>query len=243
MHQLANLHLHLHRGAHCASMRAAQSIQMVMPNTPIDPVVAARLSAGLEALELGDRPELLSALLHYLRLLLHWNSAYNLTAIRDPAEMVTRHILDSLALVPHVHGELLVDVGTGAGLPGLLLHLADVCPETLLVDSNGKKIRFCRHAIGELGLEQIQVRHSRAEDLHLEQGADVVVSRAYASLADFVASAGHLIRPGGELLAMKGRYPSEEVSALPADWQVVDSVQLHIPGLDEERHLLRLAMV
>lgn len=213
-----------------------------MPNTPIDPAIAARLSAGLEQLQLSDQPELLSQLLHYLRLLLHWNQAYNLTAIRDPAEMVTRNLLDSLALVPHVHGELLVDVGTGAGLPGLLLHLAGVCPETMLVDSNGKKVRFCKHAIGELGLEQIDARQVRAEDLKLAQGADVVVSRAYSSLAQFIASAGHLIRPGGVLLAMKGRWPQDELEQLPMDWQLLESVRLQVPGLEEERHLLRLGM-
>jgi 16S rRNA (guanine527-N7)-methyltransferase len=213
-----------------------------MHNTPINPAVSARLVAGLEALGLADRSELLSDLLHYLRLLLQWNGAYNLTAIRDPAEMVTRHILDSLALVPYVQGELLVDIGTGAGLPGMLLHMADVCPETVLVDSNGKKVRFCKHVIGELGLEQIDARHIRAEDLKLADGADAVISRAYASLADFVRSAGHLLRPGGQLLAMKGRYPHDEVQQLPAGWQLLECVQLRVPGLDEERHLLRLVI-
>ena len=210
-----------------------------MPLHAFEATVGARLTAGLHALGLEDL-ELPGALLHYLRELVHWNAAYNLTAIRDPAEMVTRHLLDSLALLPHLHGGFLVDVGTGAGLPGIPLHLANAIDRTLLVDSNGKKVRFCRHVIGELGLEQIEARQARVESLPATLGADVVVSRAYASLAEFVTSAGHLLRPGGQLYAMKGRRPDDEIAELPADWEVSEQLALEVPGLDEERWLVCL---
>lgn len=210
-----------------------------MPLHAFDATVGARLTAGLQAFGLEDL-ELPGALLHYLRELVHWNAAYNLTAIRDPAEMVTRHLLDSLALLPHLHGGFLVDVGCGAGLPGIPLHLADAVDQTLLVDSNGKKVRFCRHVIAELGLEQIEARQARVETLPADLGADVVVSRAYASLAEFAASAGHVLRPGGQLYAMKGRLPSDEIDALPGDWEVTEQLELTVPGLDEERWLICL---
>ena len=193
-----------------------------------------RLDAGLAALPL-DLPDAVRArLLAYVDLLARWNTTYNLSAVRDPAEMVTRHLLDSLSIVPLVHGASLADLGSGAGLPGI--PLAIVAPErrVSVVDSNGKKTRFLRAAVRELGLANVSVLESRVEAV--SGRFDCVTARAFASLADMLGWGGHLLAPGGTWLALKGRFPQDELDAVPAGF-VIDAVRpLRVPGLDAERH-------
>ncbi len=171
----------------------------------------------------------------YVQGLLRWNQAYNLTAIRDPEQMVRRHILDSASIAPYVHGRLL-DVGTGAGFPGLVLAIMHPQMPVTLLDSNGKKTRFLRQMVAELGLPQVKVVQARAED---EDGElyDSISSRAYASLPDMVLSCLHRLAVGGRLLAMKGKYPQEELQQLDAQLHA-EVVRLHLQHVDEERHLI-----
>ena len=177
---------------------------------------------------------------HYVELLLLWNRAYNLTAITDPAEVRSKHLADCLAVLPFARCQRLVDVGTGAGLPGLLLAAAGVCESALLIDSAGKKVRFVRTAAAELGLASVEGRHARVEAVPAAEGGDLVISRAYASLADFVNSAGHLCLPAGRMLAMKGVIPEAEISVLPRGWTARAVHPLSVPGLDAQRCLVEL---
>jgi 16S rRNA (guanine527-N7)-methyltransferase len=195
-----------------------------------------RLVAGLAALQLEFPADVAERLLDYLDLLKRWNATYNLSAIRDPGEMVTRHLLDSLAIVPYVRGATLADLGTGAGLPGI--PLAIVAPEraVALVDSNGKKTRFLRAAVRELGLANVRVVESRVEAV--DGCFDCITARAFASLADMLAWGGHLLAPGGRWLALKGRLPQDELAALPAGFRVEAVEPLGVPGLDAERHVV-----
>jgi len=195
------------------------------------------LDAGLAALGLDTA--LSAPLLAYLALLDRWNRTYNLTAIRDPREMVTLHLLDSLAMHPHVAGiATLADLGTGPGLPGI--PLAIVFPElqVTLVESNGKKARFLREAVRQLGLGNARVAEARAEAVDEPAAFEAITARALATLPDILAVGGHLLRPGGRLLAMKGVRPEDEIAALPAGWQVEAIHPLAVPGLSAERHLV-----
>jgi len=197
----------------------------------------APVESGLAALGL-DRA-LAEPLLAYLALLQRWNATYNLTAIRDPEQMVTLHLLDSLALVPHVAGiSRLADLGTGAGLPGIPLAIAVPALQVTLVESNGKKARFLREAVRTLGLGNARVAESRAEALDQPGAFDAITARAMATLSDLLAAGAHLLRPGGRLLAMKGALPEAEIAALPTGWRVEAAHPLAVPGLDAERHLV-----
>lgn len=198
----------------------------------------ARLEHGIAAMALSLPEGAIERLLDYQALLSRWNAAYNLTAIRDPAEMVTRHLLDSLAILPYVQGQSLVDLGTGPGLPGIVLAIAAPGRQILLVDSNGKKVRFLREAIRSLRLEGVQALQSRVEQV---QGQfDCVTARAFASLADMLGWGGHLLAPGGQWLAMKGKRPDEELPGVPAGFAVRAMHDLHVPGLEGERSLVVL---
>lgn len=198
------------------------------------------LRSGVSALQGVVADADLPRLVRYLELLAEWNVAYNLTAVRDPAAMVARHVLDSLVVVPYLGGERVLDVGTGAGLPGIPLAIA--CPQRrfTLLDSNGKKTRFVTHAALTLGLANVEVVKSRVEDYRPPAPFDTVISRAFAALADFAAAAGRHLAPGGRLLAMKGAWPQDEMAALPADWRVSAVHPLAVPGLDAQRHLVVL---
>lgn len=192
-----------------------------------------RLVAGLAALPFDLDATAIERLLDYLALLARWNAAYNLSAVRDPLEMVTRHLLDSLAVLPFVRGDTLIDLGTGPGLPGIPLAIAAPSRAVTLVDSNGKKTRFLRAAVRELGLGNVQVVESRVENV--EGRYDCVIARAFASLADMLGWGGHLIAPGGVWLALKGRVAQDELDAVPPPF-VVQAVQgLVVPGLEAER--------
>jgi 16S rRNA (guanine527-N7)-methyltransferase len=197
-----------------------------------------RLQAGLAAMQIEAKPKLIQDFCHLLRLLDKWNRAFNLTAVRDPAEMVSRHILDSLSARPFLSGVSILDVGTGAGFPGLPLAIAEPQRHFTLLDSGGKKIRFVRHALGELALDNVIVEQLRVEAFEPADLYDAVISRAFSSLGDFVRRCGSLVATGGCLLAMKGKYPDTELSGVPGMWEVVDVVGLDVPGLVGERHMV-----
>lgn len=198
--------------------------------------VVASLEQGLAAMSLPA--DLAGPLLQYLALLDRWNKTYNLTAIRDPGQMVTRHLLDSLAMAPFFSTGTLADLGTGPGLPGIPLAITHPGLQVTLVESNGKKCRFMREAVRKLGLSNARVAESRAEALDEPGAYDNLTARAMDTLAGIIAVGGHLLRPGGRLLAMKGVVPHEEIAALPAGWQVESITPLQVPGLVGERHLV-----
>ncbi|HEY5971840.1 MAG TPA: 16S rRNA (guanine(527)-N(7))-methyltransferase RsmG [Pseudoxanthomonas sp.] len=195
------------------------------------------LRRGLSTLDL-DADALAPPLLAYLALLDRWNRTYNLTAVRDPREMVTRHLLDSLAMHAYVDSGTLADLGAGPGLPGIPLAIAKPGLQVTLVESNGKKARFLRAAVRSLGLSNAHVAESRAEALAEPGAYDAITARALDVLAGIIEVGGHLLKPGGRLLAMKGVRPDEEIAALPAGWTVEAVHPLNVPGLQGERHLV-----
>ncbi len=200
----------------------------------------AVLVQGVSRLDVDLPGETLERLMAYLELLAKWNRVYNLTAVRDPVQMVIRHLLDSLAVLPHVAGRRFIDVGTGAGLPGIPLALALAETEWVLLDANGKKTRFVTQAIAAAGLANVSVAHARVEDYHPAHPFDAVVTRAYASLEVMVAGTRHLCGPHGRILAMKGRLPGEEIRRVKAMSRAVRIHELTVPGLKEERCLVEV---
>lgn len=179
-------------------------------------------------------------LLDYLALLHKWNKAYNLTAVRDPDEMVSRHLLDSLSILPFVDGQHWLDVGSGGGMPGIILTIMRPDMHFMLLDSNGKKTRFLTQVKLELGLENLKVTQGRVEAFQTDTAFDGIVSRAFSSLADFTQMTRHLSHADTRWLAMKGHYPEEELAALPVDFEVDRSTRLTVPGCQGHRHLLIL---
>jgi len=204
--------------------------------------LATSLKAGLAQLAgAAVDAERLPVLLAYLDHLQRWNRTYNLTAVRDPAAMITRHLLDSLSILPWVVGPRLLDVGTGAGLPGVPLAIVRPELDVTLLDSSGKKIRFLNHLRRELGLQNTHPVQARLEEYEPGGAFDTIVSRAFASLADFAVAARHLAG-AGRLLAMKGRYPEAELRDLPAWVQLQSIEKLAVPGLQEDRHLVIMSV-
>ncbi|KNC90849.1 16S rRNA (guanine(527)-N(7))-methyltransferase RsmG [Trabulsiella odontotermitis] len=179
-------------------------------------------------------------LVAYVELLNKWNKAYNLTSVRDPNEMLVRHILDSVVVAPHLQGSRFIDVGTGPGLPGI--PLAIVLPEAhfILLDSLGKRVRFLRQVQHELKLGNVEPVQSRVEDFPAEPPFDGVISRAFASLNDMVSWCQHLPAPSGRFYALKGHVPDDEIAQLPAGFAVENIIKLQVPELDGERHLVLL---
>jgi 16S rRNA (guanine527-N7)-methyltransferase len=177
-------------------------------------------------------------LLAFVRLLVKWNAAYNLTAVRDPAEMVTRHLLDSLVLLPYLQGMRVLDIGTGPGLPGIPLAVARPDCAFTLLDANAKKTRFVTQVVGELGLKNVEVVQARVENYRPVEKFDTLVARAFASIAGILESARHLCAPHGHFLVMKGVYPEAELAAIPAEYALREVVALKVPGLDGARHLV-----
>ncbi|MDE2091811.1 MAG: 16S rRNA (guanine(527)-N(7))-methyltransferase RsmG [Gammaproteobacteria bacterium] len=199
----------------------------------------AQLVRGCAQLHVELLPGVEQTLLDFIALLAKWNTAYNLTAIRAPTDMVSKHLLDSLSVLPFLQGNRIVDVACGAGLPGIPLALA--CPDRrfVLLDSQAKKTRFVTHAIMTLGLRNVEVVHTRAEDYRPLELFATVVSRAFASLLDFVQLAGHLGAPQAVFLAMKGQPPAGELQALPAGCHA--SVHpLTVPGLKAHRCVVEI---
>lgn len=205
-------------------------------------MIPARIAAGATALG-QELPEAavasLATLLHELE---RWNRRINLTSIRDPEAMVSRHVLDSLAVRPFVRGPDVIDIGTGAGFPGLPLAIVERDFRFVLLDSNARKLAFVEHMIGELGLANVRTIKARAEDYAPGKRFDTVIARALASVPRLVVLSGHLVRADGVLLALKGKHPAEELADLTAlsEWQH-DVASLCVPGLCEHaRHVVSL---
>ena len=199
---------------------------------------AATLAAGLAELGLSLPEEAQQKLLAFRDLLLKWNKTYNLTALRDPDQAISHHLLDSLAILPHIGPGPLLDVGSGGGLPGIPLAIARPELSVAMVDTVQKKATFLQQAAIELGLKNVAAHHARIEQLAGQYAQ--ISSRAFAELKLFTDLTRHLLAPGGRWLAMKGVRPDEEIAALPADIVVERIVPLHVPGLGAERHLIIL---
>lgn len=202
---------------------------------------SVRWQSALEQLQLDLSDEQQQKLWDYLNLLQRWNKVYNLTAVRDEDQMLPLHLWDSLSVVNHVQGERVLDVGSGGGLPGIPLSI--VYPERsfTLLDTNGKKTRFIQQAAVQLGLKNVEVIQTRVESWQPEQRFDAVISRAFASVLDFLNNSGQHLVDGGTLYAMKGRYPEDELASLPKDWLLETTYTLEVPELSHvERHLLLL---
>ena len=197
-----------------------------------------QLADGLNQMGLAFDGPTQQKLLAFLALLNKWNRAYNLTAVRDPQQMVSRQLLDSLSVLPFVTADSVLDVGAGGGLPGIPLAIARPDTQFTLLDSNSKKTRFLTQCVLELGLQNVQIIHGRAEDCQPDLPFAQITSRAFTALENLVNWCGDLLANDGEFLAMKGQFPDDEVAALPAHWQVTSQQTLFVPGSDGERHLL-----
>ncbi|MBL8430002.1 MAG: 16S rRNA (guanine(527)-N(7))-methyltransferase RsmG [Dechloromonas sp.] len=196
------------------------------------------LSSGLAELGIALPEETQGKLLAFRDLLLKWNKTYNLTALRDPAQAISHHLLDSLAILPHIGPGPLLDVGSGGGLPGIPLAIAKPELSVSMVDTVQKKTTFLQQAVIELGLKNVTVHHARVEEMHGQYTQ--ISSRAFAEIGLFISLTRHLLAPNGRWLAMKGVRPDDELKALPADISVEAIIPLTVPGLDAERHLIIL---
>lgn len=202
--------------------------------------LANLLEVGLRELNLSVDAHQTRLLLEYLQILLKWNSAYNLTAVRDPKAMMTSHILDSLSIAPYIQGQRVLDVGTGAGLPGIPLAIFYPDRQFTLLDSNGKKIRFIFQVKNQLGLNNLTEIQNRAERYQPKILFDAVTSRAFSSLSDMTKTTNHLLSDGGRFYAMKGTLPTQELSMLTKHYKVVGSHELFVPGIKNDRHLIEI---
>ncbi|HZG21513.1 MAG TPA: 16S rRNA (guanine(527)-N(7))-methyltransferase RsmG [Herbaspirillum sp.] len=214
-----------------------------MSNTADLTSLTRTLKEGAQALGLTLSEAQIARLMAYQALLAKWNKVYNLTALRDPAQMVSHHLLDSLsAMTAFAGAQRVLDVGAGGGLPGIVLAIwaAEAEPQMkiTLVDTVQKKTAFLNQVKAELQLGNVTVLHARVEQLPVEQQYDVITSRAFAELKDFVTWSNHLLQQGGKYIALKGVLPQEEIDRLPAGWKVQRVQPLQVPGLDAERHLI-----
>jgi len=210
-------------------------------NITLNEQLDTRLQTGINELGLELSGFQRATMLEYIELLLKWNKVYNLTAVRDPAEMVVRHLLDSLAIAPWCTGQRLIDVGTGGGLPGIPLAILYPEKEIHLLDSNSKKTRFLFQVKTALNLKNITVHHARVESFTPIAQYDAVLSRAFASLADMVTGCGRLLNDSGQFIAMKGSLSGSELTSVEALDQISTVHELSVPGLDEQRHLVILS--
>ena len=199
---------------------------------------ATTLSAGLAELGIDLSADQQDKLLAFRDLLLKWNKTYNLTALRDPEQAISHHLLDSLAILPHVGSGPLLDVGSGGGLPGIPLAIARPELSVSMVDTVQKKATFLQQAAIQLGLKNVTTHHARVETMAGQYAQ--ISSRAFAEIGLFISLTRHLLAPGGRWLAMKGIRPDDEIAALPADIFVDQIIPLHVPGLNAERHLIIL---
>jgi 16S rRNA (guanine527-N7)-methyltransferase len=200
--------------------------------------LAGKLAEGVAELGIALPAPAQQRLLDYLALLAKWNRIYNLTAVRETSRMVSQHLLDCLAVVPHVKADTLLDVGSGAGLPGIPLAVALPRAHVTLLESSHKKSAFLQQAKLELKLDNVAVAGERVETWRPGRTFEVVISRAFSDLAEFVNLAGRHAAPGGRLAAMKGIYPHEELAQLPSGWTLASALPLTVPGLRARRHLL-----
>jgi 16S rRNA (guanine527-N7)-methyltransferase len=204
-------------------------------------IVESELAHGLETLHVPATGDVEKKLLDYVALIRKWNRVYNLTALREPEKMLTHHVLDSVAVAPHLGGRTLLDVGSGAGLPGIPLAVVRPHLHVTLLDSNQKKSAFQQQAVIELALTNLDVVNARVETWNAPQAFEVVVSRAFSDLAEFVAKAARFCATGGVMAAMKGVYPTEEIAHLP-DTIDVKVLPLTVPGVDAARHLVLMRL-
>ena len=210
-----------------------------MTATLADINLDAVLAEGIRSLGLSLSDDARAKLRRYVELLAKWNRTYNLTAIREPAQMVTHHLLDALAVLPHLpHGGRLLDVGTGAGLPSIPLAIAQPERQIVAIDSNQKKVAFVTQAAIELSLANLLAIAARVEALEEPSRFDLIITRAFADLRTFFESSAKHLAPNGRLYAMKGVIPHAEIAALPANAEVVATISLQVPGLDAARHLI-----
>lgn len=209
----------------------------------VSPENTRELEQGLRELNIPVSEQQLAQLLHYLQLLAKWNSAFNLSGITDIYDMVSVHLLDSLSLHAHLEGSQFVDVGTGAGLPGVPLAILNPDKQFTLIDSNGKKTRFLFQVKLALGLDNITIENCRIEHYQSPRQIDMVMCRAFSSLEDTVSKTQHLLSKRSKLLAMKGRFPDQEIDQLPPDFEVTNVAKLGIPGSDSQRHVVAIARV
>ena len=198
----------------------------------------ARLADGAATLGVEIDDEQQRTMLAYLALLKRWNKIYNLTAVKGDANILTRHLLDSLSVAPHLHGRKVIDIGTGAGLPGIPVAIA--CPhlQLTLLDSNAKRCRFLRQVQAQLKLKNVTVVQQRVEEYQPAEKFDSLLSRAFSSLQALISSSAHLLAEGGQVVAMKGIWPGDEKEALTDGFMVENVVKLKVPGLSEQRHLV-----
>jgi 16S rRNA (guanine527-N7)-methyltransferase len=201
------------------------------------------LEAGIKQLNLKIDLQKQELLLAYLEQLVKWNKAYNLSGIKEPERMLSLHILDSLSVLPFINENSVLDVGAGAGLPGIPLAICNPNKEISLIDSVGKKTRFLFQVSSQLNIKNVAVINDRVENYRSEQSFDIVISRAYSSLSQFVAQTRHLLGEQSKLLAMKGLYPQAEINDLPDDFKLLNAHELQIPGEAGARHLLELTKV
>ena len=182
-------------------------------------------------------------LIELVELLNKWNKAYNLTSVRDPHDMLVKHIMDSIVVSPYLHGQRLIDVGTGPGLPGLPLAILNPDKQFVLLDSLGKRLRFIRQAVLALGLKNVEFIQSRVEEYDPEEKFDVVLSRAFASLQDMLFWCKHLPNENGHFLALKGQFPEQEIAALDKEFEFMTSIPLQVPNLEGERCLVKVKRI
>lgn len=204
---------------------------------------ARELQAGMHALNITANEKQIASLLQYLNLLRKWNASFNLSGITEINEMVSVHLLDSLSLSPYLQGEHFVDAGTGAGLPGIPLAIIHPDKHFTLIDSNGKKTRFLFQVKLALNLSNITIENCRIEHYQSPRQIDMVMCRAFSSLEDTVSKTQQLLKKGSKLLAMKGRYPDQEIDQLPAGFEVTSIAKSGIPGSDSQRHVIEIGRV
>ena len=195
---------------------------------------------GLAALDCSASDEQISKLKQYVDLLHHWNKTYNLTSVRDPLKMIPVHIFDSLSVAQYIEGETCLDVGSGGGLPGIPLAIMQPERQFTLVDTNGKKTRFMQHAVIELGLNNVKVEQTRIESWKNDYLFDTIISRAFASIIDFLNSSSKHLATDGQMIAMKGQYPQDEVALLPADFSVKYTKNIEVPQLIGGRCIINI---
>jgi len=195
------------------------------------------LESGLNELGLSIAANKINPLLAFVTLIEKWNKTYNLTAIRNKEDMVILHVLDSLAILPFLQDTRILDIGTGAGLPGIPLAIYAPDLVFILIDSNAKKTRFVQQVILELGLNNVHVRHSRVEAFEDNTGFDTIISRAFSSLEDFLAKSEHLLRKNGKLLAMKGQHPKQELEQFAMPWE---TIPVYVPGITAQRCIVQI---